>query len=91
MVWVVLLLKVLCMLVILENSMKIEDIRNSVYQNVGNYVEVVQNEGRNKTSYYKGKVVEVYHNIFIVLDCAGKKCFSYYDILTKTIKISFKM
>ena len=39
---------------------------------------------------YHGKVVEVYHNIFIVLDDGGKRSFSYHDVLTETAKISFK-
>ena len=46
---------------------------------------------RNKIYVYKGKVMEVYNNIFIVLDndYSCKRCFSYYDVLIKNVEISF--
>ena len=69
--------------------MTIDAIRNSIHHNVGNEVKVIHNEGRNKITYYKGKVVEVYQNIFIVLDHDSKRSVSYHDILTETVKISF--
>ncbi len=71
--------------------MTIETIRNSIYDNMGNKVRVIHNEGRNKIIRYEGRVIEVYNNIFIVLDDKGKRSFSYHDILTKTVKISFKV
>ena len=71
--------------------MEIDTIRNDITNKLGNYVEVLHNEGRNKVYKYRGRIVEVYSNIFIILDNNSKKCFSYYDVLTKTIKISFKM
>ncbi len=71
--------------------MTIEAIRDSIHDNVGNQIEVIHNEGRNKISHYKGKVVEVYRNIFIVMDHDSKRSFSYYDVLTNTVKISFKL
>ena len=71
--------------------MTIEAIRENINHNVGNSVKVVHNEGRNKASHYEGRVVEVYRNVFIILDGVGKKSFSYYDVLTETVKISFKV
>ncbi len=71
--------------------MTIDTIRDSIHDHVGNNVRVIYNEGRNKVSHYEGKVVEVYRNIFIVLDEGGKKSFSYHDILTKTVKVLFKV
>ena len=71
--------------------MTIEAIRDNIHHNMGNEVEVIHNEGRNKISHYEGRVVEVYRNIFIVMDRDGKRSFSYHDILTETVKISFKM
>ena len=71
--------------------MTIEAIRENINHNVGNSVKVVHNEGRNKVSHYEGRVVEVYRNVFIILDGVGKKSFSYYDVLTETVKISFKV
>ena len=71
--------------------MTIEAIRNSIHNNVGNDISVIQNEGRNRVSCYEGKVVEVYNNIFIIMDNNSKRSFSYRDVLTKNVKISFKL
>ncbi len=69
--------------------MTIEMIKKNIHKNVGNSIKVVHNEGRNKIYEYKGKIVEVYPNIFIVMIKDLKKSFSYYDVLTDTVKISF--
>ena len=71
--------------------MTIEAIRNHISNHVGKDIRVVHNEGRNKILEYRGRVVEVYNNIFIVLDHDSKRSFSYHDVLTETVKISFKM
>lgn len=73
--------------------MTIEKIKMSINDNLGNEVKIVHNEGRNKIYEYRGKVIEVYDNIFIVLDSNNdsKRSFSYYDVLTDTVKVSFKM
>ncbi len=70
--------------------MTIDGIREHIRRNIGNDIMVTYNEGRNKVSFYYGKVVEVYPNVFIILDNDNKRSFSYYDILTKTAKISFR-
>lgn len=70
--------------------MTIDAIRDNIISHMGNEISVIHNEGRNRILEYHGKVVEVYHNIFIVLDDGGKRSFSYHDILTETVKISFK-
>ena len=69
--------------------MTIEGIKKNIHNNVGNNIKVVHNEGRNKIYEYKGKVVEVYPNIFIVMVDDSKRSFSYYDVLIDTVKISF--
>ena len=71
--------------------MTIEKIKKDINHNMGNEVKVIHNEGRNKIYEYNGKIVEVYNNIFIVMSDDVKKSFSYRDILTNNIKISFKM
>ena len=70
--------------------MTIDAIRDNITNHSGNEILVIHNEGRNRILEYHGKVVEVYPNIFIVLDDGGKKSFSYHDVLTETVKISFK-
>jgi len=70
----------------------IEKIRNDIKNNVGNYVNVVHNDGRNKIYEYKGKLVEIYNNIFIImLEDGSKRCFKYSDILTKTIELDMSV
>ena len=71
--------------------MTIEGIRENIHEHVGNEVVVTHNEGRNKISCCKGRVVEVYSNIFIVMEQNNKRSFSYRDVLTETVKITFKM
>ena len=76
----------------MRGIMTIEKIKQDINNNLGNDIRVIHNEGRNKIYEYNGKVVEVYNNIFIVLDNNdSKRSFSYYDVLTKAVKISFKM
>ena len=69
----------------------IDMIREKVQMNIGNCVEVIHNEGRNKIYRYNGKLIEVYPNIFIILNNNRKLSFSYSDVLTNTVKISFNM
>lgn len=73
--------------------MTIEKIRNDINDNLGSDVKITHNEGRNKIYEYSGKVIEVYNNIFIILDSNNdsKRSFSYYDVLTETVKVSFKV
>ena len=73
--------------------MKIERIREIINNNVGNRIQIIYNEGRNKIYEYSGRLIEVYNNIFIVLDDENysKRCFSYCDVLTNTVKVFFKM
>ena len=71
--------------------MTIEAIKKNIHNNVGNNIKVVHNEGRNKIYEYNGKVIEVYPNIFIVKVKDSKRSFSYYDVLTDTVKISFNV
>lgn len=73
--------------------MNINKIKEDINKNIGNEVKIVHNEGRNKIYEYTGKVVEVYNNIFIILDSKNdsKRSFSYCDVLTETVKVSFKM
>ena len=71
--------------------MTIEKIREDIHNNVGNVAVIMHNEGRNKILKYKGKVIEVYRNIFVILDKDSKRSFSYNDILTDTTRVSFKL
>lgn len=52
-------------------------------------VKVIHNEGRNKIYEYKGKITEVYNNIFIITSDDTRKSFSYRDILINNVKVLF--
>ena len=71
--------------------MTIDKIREDINNNMGNVAVITHNEGRNKIYEYEGRVVEVYRNIFVIMDKHSKRSFSYYDVLTDTTKVSFKM
>ena len=71
--------------------MTIEKIREDIHNNMGNVVVITHNEGRNKMQEYEGRVIEVYRNIFVIMDKDSKRSFSYHDILTDTTKVSFKL
>ena len=71
--------------------MTIDKIRKKIHNNMGNVAVITHNEGRNKVYEYEGKLIEVYQNIFVILDKNSKRSFSYYDVLTDTTKVSFKL
>ena len=73
--------------------MTIDKIRNDIGSRLGNSIKVIHNEGRNKIYEYTGKVVEVYDNVFIILESSSdsKMCFSYHDILIDVVKVLWWM
>ena len=71
--------------------MTIEKIRNNIHNHMGNVAKITHNEGRNRILEYEGKVIEVYRNIFVIMDKDSKRSFSYHDGLTDTTRVSFKM
>lgn len=73
--------------------MTLQEIKDKVYDNVGNNVTIKYNLGRNKIEKYNVKIKKTYKNIFIVElnnhDKVEIKSFSYTDVMTKTIKIYY--
>lgn len=69
--------------------MTIYEIKKKLKKNVGKYVYIKYNLGRNKYEDYKVKIKELYDNIFIVESNLGIKSFSYSDIMTNTIHIDY--
>lgn len=71
--------------------MTIEAIREVISSKLGERVCIIYEEGRTKKLRCNGIITEVYSNIFIVKDDDYKRSFSYYDILTNSIKMKFKV
>ena len=69
--------------------MTIYEIKKKLKKNIGKYVYIKYNLGRNKYEDYKVKIKELYDNIFIVESNLGIKSFSYSDIMTNTIHIDY--
>ena len=47
-------------------NVNMSNLEYKIIENKGNSIRVVHNEGRNKIYEYRGKIIEVYPNIFIV-------------------------
>lgn len=56
---------------------------------IGKPLKIQYSLGRNKYEKYTGKITQLFPNIFLFQEDNGViKCFSYSDILTKTIRLS---
>lgn len=76
----------------MEYYNNIADIKNEIEKNVGRDVNLKANVGRRKMYESTGTIEQVYPSIFVVrLDNEAKGCitFSYSDVLTKTVTISY--
>lgn len=68
--------------------MNIRQIRNNIALLKENRVKIIYYSGRNRKVIYDGIIYKIYMNVFSLLLSNGNiKCFSYKDVLTKTIKI----
>ena len=55
---------------------------------VGKFIKIQYSLGRNKYEKYSGKITQLFPNVFFFEEENGNvKCFSYSDILTKTIRL----
>lgn len=56
---------------------------------LGRTIKIQYSLGRNKYEKYTGKITQLFPNVFLFQEDSGIiKCFSYSDILTKTIRLS---
>ncbi len=70
--------------------MTINMIKDNIDSKIGDSVKVIYNGSRNKKEEYSGVIVETYNFIFIVkTDSQEKKSFSYHDVLTNVIEVTF--
>ena len=69
--------------------MNVDIIKNEIEKNIGGEVRIKVNGLRNKTNIYIGKLVSVYPNIFSVLVQGDNKSFSYADVITGEVEITY--
>lgn len=67
----------------------IETIKRNIQQHLNQEVKVISKENRNKQDIFYGKISEIYSHVFIVKNNNTKKSYSYTDILSKDINITF--
>ena len=68
--------------------MNIKNIRAYLSRKIGSRIVVIYYGSRNRKERYEGIIFKIYRNIFTIRLCNGDiKSFSYFDIMTKTIKI----
>jgi len=67
----------------------IETIKNNIFSHLNKEVKVISKENRNRNEVFYGRVVEIYSHIFIVSNGIDKKSFSYSDVLSREVNITF--
>ena len=68
--------------------MNIKEIKRYLKYKVGSNIIIIYHGGRNKKEKYQGIIYKIYDNVFTIKMFDNKiKCFSYIDVLTKTIQI----
>ena len=67
----------------------IESIKADIMNHLNKEVKVVSRENRNRNEIFYGKVVEIYSHVFLVSNGTNKKSYSYSDILSRDITVTF--
>ena len=67
----------------------IDAIKNDIKNHLNREVKVVSKENLNKTDVFYGYVSEIYSQVFLVSNGSSKKSYSYSDILSKDIQVTF--
>lgn len=67
----------------------IETIKNKVRSHLNKEVKVISKENRNRNEVFYGYITEIYNHVFVISNGIEKKSFSYADILSKDINITY--
>lgn len=70
--------------------MNTETIKKKLNDYIGKEATIKYSLGRNKYETYNVIIKELYDKVFVVEEKRNRLSFSYSDVITKTIKISFK-
>ena len=66
-----------------------ETIKQDVLAHLNRDVKVISKENRNRNEIFHGKIVEIYAHIFIVSNGLDKKSFSYADVLSRDVQVTY--
>ena len=69
--------------------MNIYQAKKLLKDNIGKKVSMKYNLGRNKYEEYMAVIKELYDYVFLVDTSLGVKSFSYIDVVTKNVKITY--
>lgn len=67
----------------------IESIKNNIRNHLNREVKIIAQENRNRNEVFYGYVSEIYSHVFVITNGIEKKSYSYSDILSKDISITF--
>lgn len=67
----------------------IDTIKNEIKSHLNKEVKVISKENRNRNDIFYGYIVEYYSHVFVVSNGIERKSYSYNDILSRDINITF--
>lgn len=67
----------------------IDSIKSNIRNHLNHEVKIVTKENRNRTEVFYGNIIETYAHVFLVSNGTEKKSYSYSDILSKDIEVTF--
>lgn len=67
----------------------IDTIKTEIKNHLNTEVKVIAKENRNRNEVFYGYIVEYYSHVFIVSNGIDRKSYSYNDILSKDISLTF--
>lgn len=67
----------------------IDTIKSEIKNHLNTEVKVISKENRNRNEVFYGYIVEYYSHVFIVSNGIDRKSYSYNDILSKDISLTF--
>ncbi len=67
----------------------IDKIKKQIQSNLNKEVKIISKENRNRNEVFYGYIIEYYSHVFVVSNGIEKKSFTYNDILSRDIIITF--
>ncbi len=67
----------------------IDSIKTEIKNHLNTEVKIISKENRNRNEVFYGYIVEYYSHVFIVSNGIDRKSYSYNDILSKDISLTF--